>query len=89
MFINAPQKYRDINGKLCTIVGDAGISYIGDITLTGFNYNEKAGTITYDTKAERFDEEGKFIEFIDGGDFTLEVNTKDQSFKITQYKLNY
>lgn len=89
MFINAPQKYRDIDGKLCTIVGDAGISYIGDITITGFNYNEKAGTISYNTKAERFDENGKFIEFIDGGDFTLEINTKDQSFKITQYKLNY
>lgn len=89
MFINAPQKYRDIDGKLCTIVGDAGISYIGDITITGYNYNEKAGTITYNTKAERFDENGKFIEFIDGGDFTLEINTKDQSFKITQYKLNY
>ncbi|MGN0602803.1 MAG: hypothetical protein ACI4I2_02410 [Oscillospiraceae bacterium] len=89
MFINAPQKYRDIDGKLCTIVGDAGISYIGDITITGYNYDEKAGTITYNTKAERFDENGRFIEFIDGGDFTLEVNTKDCSFKITQYKLNY
>ncbi len=89
MFINAPQKYRDIDGKLCTIVGDAGISYIGDITITGYNYDEKAGKITYNTKAERFDENGRFIEFIDGGDFTLEVNTKDCSFKITQYKLNY
>ena len=89
MFINAPQKYRDINGKLCTIVGDAGVSYIGDITITGYNFDEKAGTITYKTKAKRYDDSGRFIEFIDGGDFTLEVNPKDQSFKITQYKLNY
>ena len=89
MFINAPQKYRDVNGKLVTVVGDAGISYIGNITITSYNYNEKTSTITYKTKAERFDDEGRFIEFIDGGDFTLEVNPIDQSFKITQYKLNY
>lgn len=89
MFINAPQKYRDVDGKLCTVVGDAGISYIGAITITSCNYSEKTSTVTYKTKAERFDEEGKFIEFIDGGDFTLEVNPNDQSFKITQYKLNY
>lgn len=89
MFINAPQKYCDVDGKLCTVVGDAGISYIGDITITSYNYNEKTSTITYKTKAERYDEEGRFVEFIDGGDFTLEVNPNDQSFKITQYKLNY
>lgn len=89
MFVNAPQKYRDVDGKLCTVVGDAGVLYIGDITITSYNYNEKAGTITYKTKAERYDEEGRFVEFIDGGDFTLEVNPNDQSFKITQYKLNY
>lgn len=89
MFINAPQKYCDVDGKLCTVVGDAGISYIGDITITSYNYNEKTSTVTYKTKAERYDEEGRFVEFIDGGDFTLEVNPNDQSFKITQYKLNY
>ena len=89
MFINAPQKYCDVDGKLCTVVGDAGISYIGGITITSYNYNEKTSTVTYKTKAERYDDEGKFVEFIDGGDFTLEVNPNDQSFKITQYKLNY
>lgn len=89
MFINAPQKYRDVDGKLCTVVGDAGIPYIGDITITSYNYNEKTSTVTYKTKAERYDDEGKFVEFIDGGDFALEVNPNDQSFKITQYKLNY
>lgn len=89
MFINAPQKYRDFDGKLCTVVGDAGMPYIGDIMITSYNYNEKTSTITYKTKAERYDDEGKFVEFIDGGDFTLEVNTNDQSFRITQYKLNY
>lgn len=89
MFVNAPQKYRDVDGKLCTVVGDAGFLYISDITIISYNYNEKNGTITYKTKAKRYDEEGKFVEFIDGGDFTLEVNPNDQSFKITQYKLNY
>ena len=89
MFVNAPQKYRDVDGKLCTIVGDAGYPYISDITIISYNYNEKNGTITYKTKAKRYDDEGKFVEFIDAGDFTLEVNPNDQSFKITQYKLNY
>lgn len=89
MFINAPQKYRDIDGKLCTIVGDAGMSYIGNVTITDYNYNEKQGTITYETKAERFDEQGRFVEFIDGGDFTLNVASDGSTFTITQYKLTY
>lgn len=89
MFVNAPQKYRDVDGKLCTVVGDAGFLYISDITIIGYNYNEKTSTITYKTKAKRYDDEGNFVEFIDSGDLTLEVNPNDQSFKITQYKLNY
>lgn len=89
MFVNAPQKYRDVDGKLCTVVGDAGFLYISDITIIGYNYSENTSTVTYKTKAKRYDDEGKFVEFIDGGDFTLEVNPNDQSFKITQYKLNY
>lgn len=89
LFVNAPQKYCDINGKLCTIVGDAGLSYIGNVTLTSYIYNSKDNTITYKTKAERYDESGRFYEFIDSGDFTLLIDPNSLSFKITQYKTTY
>lgn len=89
LFVNAPQKYCDINGKLCTIVGDAGLSYIGDTTITSYIYNSKDNTITYKTKAERYDEAGKFYEFIDSGDFTLSIDPSTSGFKITQYKSTY
>lgn len=89
MFVNAPQKYCDIDGKLCTVVGDAGLSYIGNTTITSYIYNDKDNTITYKTKAERYDDMGRFYEFVDSGDFTLSIDPNTSSFKITQYKLTY
>lgn len=89
LFVNAPQKYCDINGKLCTLVGDAGLSYIGNTTITSYIYNSKDNTITYKTKAERYDKTGRFYEFIDSGDFTLSIDPNSLSYKITQYKTTY
>lgn len=89
LFVNAPQKYCDINGKLCTLVGDAGLSYIGNTTITSYIYNSKDNTITYKTKAERYDETGRFYEFIDSGDFTLSIDPNSLNYKITQYKTTY
>lgn len=86
LFINAPQKYRDIDGALYTIVGDGGMDFtLGDLTIT--SWEENGNTVTYHTKQEKFDDEGKFKEFIDGGDFTVERT--DSGFTVTQYRIVY
>ncbi|MCD7730022.1 MAG: hypothetical protein LUI05_00805 [Oscillospiraceae bacterium] len=87
LFINAPQKYRDIDGELYTIVGDGGVDFtLGDLTITGIE--ESGNTVTYHTKQEKFDENGKLQSFIDGGDFTVE-RADDGSFTVTQYRIVY
>ncbi|MBQ2824523.1 MAG: hypothetical protein IJF18_08100 [Oscillospiraceae bacterium] len=88
MFINAPQKYRDIDGVLHTIVGDGGYDFtLGKITIT--EIEESGNTITVHTKQEKFTPEGKFDTFIDGGDFVIERNPEDDSFVVTQYRFVY
>ncbi len=88
MFINAPQKYRDIDGQLYTIVGDGGYDFtLGKITIT--EIEESGNTIIVHTKQEKFTPEGKFDSFIDGGDFIFERNPEDNSFIITQYRFVY
>lgn len=89
LFNNAPQKYRDIDGALYTIVGDGGYDFtLGRRTITGFEQN--GNIITYHTKQEKFNEEdGRFLNFIDSGDFTIEVNPEDESFIFTQYRFSY
>jgi hypothetical protein len=84
--VNAPQKYRDIDGELYTIVGDGGADFtLGDLTIT--SWEEDGSSVTYHTKQEKFDEDGKFKEFIDGGDFTVEIS--DNGFIVTQYRISY
>ena len=49
MFANAPQKYRDIDGELYTILGDGGVNEtLGKLTITDFVWQDN--TITYHTK---------------------------------------
>lgn len=87
MFLNAPQKYRDIDGALYTIVGDGGMDFtLGDRLITGWDIN--GNEITYHTKQEKFTEEGEFKEYIDSGDFVINLNA-DGTFLITKYSLKY
>ena len=83
MFISAPQKYRDIDGALYTIVGDGGCDEtLGKVTVNG--YTVENGTISCHTKQEHFSDEGKFIGFIDHGDFVFTASD-DGTFKVTKY----
>ncbi len=87
MFINAPQKYRDIDGSLYTIVGDGGYDFtLGKLTIT--DYKADKTSVTYHTKQEKFNDEGKFVNYIDGGDFSVELKD-DGSIFITQYRFSY
>lgn len=87
MFLNAPQKYRDIDGALYTIVGDGGMDFtLGDRLITGWDIS--GNEITYHTKQEKFTEEGEFKEYIDSGDFVINLNA-DGTFLIIKYNLKY
>lgn len=83
MFINAPQKYRDIDGELYTILGDGGIDEtLGKLTITDFVRQDDI--ITYHTKQEKFNENHE-MSYIDGGDFVIELR-EDGSFIVTKYR---
>ncbi|MBD5141693.1 MAG: hypothetical protein HDT25_09825 [Ruminococcus sp.] len=83
MFANAPQKYRDIDGELYTILGDGGYNEtLGKLTITDFVWQDN--TITYHTKQEKFNENYE-MSYIDGGDFVIEIKD-DGSFIVTKYR---
>lgn len=83
MFANAPQKYRDIDGELYTVLGDGGYNEtLGKLTITDFVRQDN--TITYHTKQEKFNENHE-MSYIDGGDFVIEVRD-DGSFIVTKYR---
>lgn len=88
MFINAPQKYRDIEGELYTIVGDGGYDFT--LSKTTINSMDISGNIiTVYTKQEKFTVDGKFDTFIDGGTFVIERDPTDDSFMILEYRFSY
>lgn len=83
MFVNAPQKYRDIDGELYTILGDGGINEtLGKLTITDFVRQDNV--ITYHTKQEKYNENHE-MSYIDGGDFIIELRD-DGSFIVTKYR---
>ena len=83
MFANAPQKYRDIDGELYTILGDGGYNEtLGKLTITDFVWQDN--TITYHTKQEKFNENHE-MSYIDGGDFVIELRD-DGSVIVTKYR---
>ncbi len=83
MFINAPQKYRDIDGELYTILGDGGFDdTLGKLTITDFVRQDNI--ITYHTKQDKYNENHD-MSYIDGGDFVIELR-EDGSFIVTKYR---
>ncbi|MBQ8781255.1 MAG: hypothetical protein IJZ72_06245 [Oscillospiraceae bacterium] len=88
MFINAPQKYRDIDGSLYTIVGDGGYDFtLGKITVNQIDVS--GNTVIVYTKQEKFSPDGKFESYIDGGNFVFERDPEDDSFIIMEYRFSY
>lgn len=83
MFLTAPQQYRDIDGELHTILGDGGMNpNLGKLTIT--SWDQDGNTITYRTKQETFDDNGMFKEYVDGGDFVIEIT--DDGFIVKEYR---
>ena len=84
MFRSAPQKYRDINGELYTILGDGGINdTLGKLTVTDWEID--GDRITYHTRQEKFNENHEMTGYVDGGNFVIRVKP-DGSFIVEEYR---
>lgn len=80
LFDNAPQQYRDIDGELYTLTGRSlRDSSLGMLTFTSYTVSADGQMITYRTRQEKYDENGVFTGYIDGGSFQL-VKTDSYSF---------
>lgn len=85
MFITAPQKYRDIDGALYTILGDGGMNdTLGKLTITDWEID--GNTITYHTKQEKFNDAYEFDGYIDGGNFVIEISDDGSKFIVKEYR---
>lgn len=86
MFAGAPQKYRDIDGQLYTVLGDGGVDEtLGQLTITDFSVQDNI--YTYRTKQEKFNENHE-TSYINGGDFVIEVKNNG-SFIVRKYRYPY
>lgn len=86
MFRGAPQKYRDIDGQLYTVLGDGGADEtLGQLTISDFSVQDNI--YTYRTKQEKFNE-NREMSYINGGDFVIEVKSSG-SFVVRKYRYPY
>ncbi len=87
IFSEAPQKYRDIDGKLYGIVGDGGYDFtLGTLTFSGMEISEDR--MLFRSRQEKFDENGIFTGYTDGGDFVISRQS-DGYWKVVQYRYPY
>ena len=93
MFLSAPQKYRDIDGALYTIVGDSGRDEtLGKLIFTGEMEEDMTTAVknlSYYTIQEKFNENHEMTGYIDGGKFSIEFTGKEPGYIITQYRYPY
>ena len=93
MFLSAPQKYRDIDGALYTIVGDAGYDEtLGKLIFTGEmeeDLTTDVKNLSYYTIQEKFNDNHEMTGYIDGGKFSIEFTDKEPGYIITQYRYPY
>lgn len=72
LFTNAPQRYRDIKDRLCTLaqVSDRDRS-LGMLTFSSYEISGNGSIMTFSTRQEKYDEDGVFKGYTDGGKFQI------------------
>lgn len=87
IFSDSPQKYTDIDGELYGIVGDGGYDYtLGTLTFSGMEISEDR--MLFRSRQEKYDREGGFEGYTDGGDFLIS-RQEDGSWRVIQYRYPY
>lgn len=94
IFENAPQKYRDFDGELYTLMGRSSHDpSLGMLTFSSYTVLEDGEKIIYSSRQEKYDDSGKFTGYVDGGDFTLKKQADDDGndagWIITGYRYPY
>ena len=76
LFGRAPQKYRDIDGELCTLIDvSSHDSSLGMLTFTSYARSQDGDSIIYRSRQEKYGEDGSFRGYVDGGDFVITKKT--------------
>ncbi len=72
LFTKAPQKYRDINGELCTLTGTSvHNSTLGMLTFTSYARSQDGDSVIYYARQEKYDEDGALTGYVNGGEFRI------------------
>lgn len=87
IFSRSPRKYIDIDGQLYGIVGDSSYDYtLGTLTFSGMEISENK--MLFRSRQEKYDEDGRFAGYTDGGDFLIS-RQEDGSWRVIQYRYPY
>lgn len=72
LFTKAPQKYRDINGELCTLT-DTSLhnSTLGMLTFTSYARSQDGDSVIYYARQEKYNEDGALTGYVNGGEFRI------------------
>lgn len=87
LYADAPQKYRDINGKLYTL--DRTVSpdtALGTLTFTDMYVTDT--TMLFYSRQVKYDSDGNFEAYTDGGNFIISCRESDY-WKIIGYRYPY
>lgn len=87
IFSEAPQKYTDIDGELYGIVGDGPFDFsLGTLTFSEMEISENK--MLFRSRQEKFDEDGIFTGYTDGGNFVIS-RQEDGIWRVIQYRYPY
>ncbi|MBQ5333677.1 MAG: hypothetical protein J6K92_10555 [Oscillospiraceae bacterium] len=87
LFLNAPQRYTDIDGELYGIAGDGGYDFtLGTLTFSDVTVTENK--MVFRSRQEKYDDSGNFTGYTDGGNFVIE-RCEDGLWRVSEYRYPY
>ncbi len=84
---DSPVKYVDISGALCVLIDSTSYdTTLGRLTFSSMKATES--TIRFNSRQEKYDTNGNYTDYTDGGNFTITKNS-DGIWIITEYRYPY